>query len=128
MSVDQPQTPEQTEATHPDAQTSVEAEATQPDAPQAPEPSGPPETPAASSEPSEADLKAQLEDMRRRFSDLEGRLSSGQLSATPQDDQLRQKVSQLREEYADWPKKGDEGKDMPQPWDLKEHGIPRPGV
>lgn len=116
MSVDQPQTTEQPQQ--------PEQEPQGPQTPATPD-QQPQEPQAPASEPTEADLHAQLEDMRKRFAQLEGKLSSGQLSAAPQDEQLRQKVADLREEYADWPQKGSE---LPQPWDLAEHGIPRPGV
>lgn len=109
---DQPQAPEAPQA--PEQAPVTDSPSEQPAAPQAPV-----------SEPTEADLKAQLDDMRRALADLEGRLSSGQLTAAPADEQLRQKVAELRQQYADWPQKGSE---LPQPWDLQAHGLPRPGV
>lgn len=73
----------------------------------------------------DADLRAQLDAMRAQIEDLHGRVSSGQLSAQPRDDELAGKVSQLREKYRNWPQKGS---DLPQPWDFEQHDLPRPGV
>lgn len=88
------------------------------------EPSGAPTQP----ENRQDDLAAQIDALKAQLDKLEQRSSSGQLTASPQDEQLAEKVTQLRSDYQGWPSTEDEFKDKPQPWDLKSHGLPQPGV
>jgi hypothetical protein len=84
----------------------------------------------------EQEYKAALEDMQSKLADLESRVASGQLTAAPVDAQLKEKVGELRQAFADWPAKGGQLENVPQtedgkpahPWDLGELGLPVPGV
>src|SRR4051794_3713611 len=75
-----------------------------------------------------ADLADELAKLQERQAQLESKLASGQLPAAPADEQLREKVAELRDTFKDWPQEGGlEGVDA-QPWDLRAHGLPQPGV
>lgn len=108
-----------------------------PDAPAAPDavtPSAPAADPSPVSEPAPVDqpvdVASELDQLRQRLADLEQSTKQGQLSLQETDSELAQKVEQLREQYASWPQRGpsSEFADQPQPFDLRAHGLPQPGV
>jgi hypothetical protein len=75
---------------------------------------------------------AQLEAMASKIAELESSVSSGQLALHETDSELAQKVADLRTEFAAWPQRGgmvrEDGTKAAQPFDLKGHGLPQPGV
>lgn len=92
-----------------------------------PAPAPPVEPPAPNVDvPDTATLLAQIEALRQGLADLEQRTNSGQLTLAQTDYELAQKVEQLREQFAAWPQVGGVGD--AQPWDLRSHGLPQPGV
>lgn len=95
-----------------------------------------PEDFAARATQLEQEYKAALEDMQAKLADLESRVASGQLTATPVDEKLKAKVDELRQAFAGWPVKGGQLENVPEtddgkaahPWDLGAQGLPVPGV
>lgn len=92
---------------------------------QPPAPPAPAEQPQA---PSQADLLAELQALAAKVQELESKATTGQLSVLATDQELAAKVHDLRAEFDTWPWLGGDGADLPQPWDLKGHGLPQPGV
>jgi len=84
----------------------------------------------------EAEYKAALEGLQQKFADLEQLVSSGQLTATPPDAVIQAKVDDLRAVFADWPVEGGKLEGVPDdedgkpvhPWNLRDLGLPVPGV
>jgi hypothetical protein len=93
------------------------------------------EAPAAADKPAEASVAAaspadqlasDVEELRAKLAALEQRATSGQLAVAPTDTELEAKIAELRAQFKEWP--GDSTADLPQPFDLKAHGLPQPGV
>jgi hypothetical protein len=70
-------------------------------------------------------LQEKIAALESQLSDLARKANSGQLTLAQQDDDLAKKVQDKRDEYEDWPQRGD---DRAQPWDLRAHDLPQPGV
>lgn len=66
--------------------------------------------------------------MARELEELKAQTSSGQLTAEQVDADIKKAVDDLRAEFEQWPQRGDQFASVPQPWDLKGHGLPQPGV